>query len=148
MVDDISRRMRAIRRQNTAAEIALQSALKKIRHRFRTHVRIGSCAPDLLFRTSRLAVFVDGDFWHGRLLVEQGEAALANSFRSRPRAFWRAKIARNVARDRRQTNWLRRHGWSVVRLWERDVLRDAHAAAALVAKRLAQRKRQRLRGAA
>jgi DNA mismatch endonuclease (patch repair protein) len=69
--------------------------------------------PDFVFPVRRLAVFVDGCFWHG--CPRHG---------TRPRghaAFWRAKFRRNRARDRRDTRRLRRAGWQVLRLWEHDL---------------------------
>ena len=71
--------------------------------------------PDFLFRRNRLAIFVDGCFWHG----------CPRCFR-RPksnRKFWDAKIARNRDRDRRVNRELRRFGWRVLRIWEHDIPR-------------------------
>ena len=68
--------------------------------------------------SARVAVFCDGDFWHGRNWprLRTQLARRANS------TYWIAKIGANRTRDRRQTNLLRRLGWSVVRVWETDVL--------------------------
>lgn len=142
---DVSSRMRAVRRRDTVAERELQGALSRLRLRFQTHSQILGCRPDIVSRTGRLATFVDGDFWHGRLLLERGRRALYQSFRPRSRAFWVAKIERNVARDFRQTRILRRHGWAVVRLWERDVLKNPNAAAEFVARRVRERRQKLLR---
>jgi DNA mismatch endonuclease, patch repair protein len=131
--------MRAVARRDTAPERKVQAALRAASIRFQTHVPILGCVPDLVIRSARLAVFVDGDFWHGRLLVESGAAALRRSFNSN-RAFWLAKIHRNVERDQRQTRRLRRNGWSVVRLWEGDVLREPTAAVDRVARRMSDRR--------
>ena len=144
----VSSRMRAVRRSNTDAELALQTGLRQRRVKFVAHERVLGCRPDVVLTECRVAVFVDGDFWHGRQLVELGLGALTRSFRTR-RSFWVAKIARNVARDWRQTCRLRRHGWSVLRLWEKEVLRQPAAAAAQVARRVNERDaRQRRRDAA
>jgi DNA mismatch endonuclease, patch repair protein len=131
--------MRAVRRSGTDGEIELEIALRRERLQFKTHLPILNCRPDIVFATGRLVVFVDGDFWHGRLLLEFGAVALENSFGERSRSFWVAKIRRNVARDLRQVRRLRRHGWGVVRLWEKDVLQCPQAAAALVRRRLRKR---------
>jgi DNA mismatch endonuclease (patch repair protein) len=69
--------------------------------------------PDLLIRNGRIAVFVDGCFWHG--CPKCGHIPKTN------KAYWRAKIARNRARDARITRRLRKVGFSVVRLWECDL---------------------------
>jgi DNA mismatch endonuclease (patch repair protein) len=69
--------------------------------------------PDFVFAARRLAVFVDGCFWHG--CPRHGTRPRGNA------GFWREKFRRNRARDRRDTRRLRREGWSVVRLWEHEL---------------------------
>ena len=69
--------------------------------------------PDFVFPVRRLAVFVDGCFWHG--CPRHGTRPRGNA------AFWRAKFRRNRARDRRDTRRLRRAGWQVLRLWEHEL---------------------------
>jgi DNA mismatch endonuclease (patch repair protein) len=66
--------------------------------------------PDFVFPKLKLAVFVDGCFWHG---CRWHGAQPANN-----RAFWQKKLAANKARDRLVTQLLRRRGWRVVRIWE------------------------------
>ena len=66
--------------------------------------------PDFVFRAAKVAVFVDGCFWHG---CPRHATMPANN-----RAFWRAKLARNAARDREVTRALRKAGWRVMRVWE------------------------------
>lgn len=128
--------MRSVRRRGTEAELRLEAALREGCLCFRTHVELLGCTPDIVFSADRLVVFVDGDFWHGRLMLERGPIAFRRSFRGRSRTFWIAKITRNIDRDARQVRRLRRHGWSVMRLWEKDVLKDPSACAAAVARRL------------
>jgi DNA mismatch endonuclease (patch repair protein) len=81
--------------------------------------------PDIVFRRARVVVFCDGDFWHGRRRRER----LDKLARGANAPYWTAKIAANAARDRRTTRVLRAAGWTVVRLWETDVLRDVRRAA-------------------
>ena len=66
--------------------------------------------PDFVFRVEKLAVFVDGCFWHG--CPRHGTMPASN------RAFWEAKLTRNAARDREVTRTLRKAGWRVIRVWE------------------------------
>jgi DNA mismatch endonuclease (patch repair protein) len=136
----VSSRMRAVSRANTDAEKLLQTALRRRRLYFRTHAQTLGCRPDMVFRSSRVVVFVDGDFWHGRTLVDGGPRALKQAFRRDSRSFWVEKITRNVTRDQRQTRRLRRHGWSVMRFWRREILTDSCSVAAVIAKRVARRK--------
>jgi DNA mismatch endonuclease (patch repair protein) len=69
--------------------------------------------PDFVFAARRLAVFVDGCFWHG--CPRHGARPRGNA------AFWREKFRRNQARDRRDSRNLRRAGWKVLRLWEHEL---------------------------
>jgi DNA mismatch endonuclease (patch repair protein) len=69
--------------------------------------------PDFVFAARRLAVFVDGCFWHG--CPQHGTRPRGNA------AFWRAKFRRNQARDRRDARRLERAGWKVLRLWEHEL---------------------------
>lgn len=131
--------MRAVSRANTDAEKRLQTALRHRRLRFKKHVHILGCCPDIVIHSSRVVVFVDGDFWHGRKLLDCGLRALKQTFRQDKQEFWVRKITRNVKRDQKQTRRLRRHGWSVMRLWRREILTDAFSAAALIAKRVSRR---------
>lgn len=72
--------------------------------------RAGRVRPDFVFHRERVAVFVDGCFWHG--CPRHGTQPRQN------RKFWREKIARNQARDALTTRGLRRNGWRVLRIWE------------------------------
>lgn len=136
----VSERMRAVRRRGTRCELLLEAALKGRGLRVSTHQTVHGCTPDMLIRGIRLALFVDGDFWHGRKAQEFGLHTLKRTFRGKSRAFWIAKIQRNVGRDIGQTLTLRRRGWSVVRIWERDVLKDADDVARRVVRRVARRR--------
>jgi len=69
--------------------------------------------PDFLFRESRLALFVDGCFWHG--CSKHCKIPASN------RAFWKKKFAANKARDRRVNRELHKLGWRVIRIWEHDL---------------------------
>lgn len=84
--------------------------------------------PDLIFVGARVAVFCDGDFWHGR----DWPTRQAKLERGANAAYWSAKIARNIERDLRNTTLLEQDGWHVIRLWETDIKRDLRAAACCV----------------
>ena len=100
-------------RGNKATELALASLFR--RHGltgWRRHQPVFG-KPDFVFPKLRLAVFVDGCFWHGCPIHA-----------TKPRnnaAFWRKKLAANRARDRKVNRTLRAAGWRVVRLWEHDL---------------------------
>ena len=106
--------MRANRKVDTSPELRLRSALHRRGLRFRKHFRIDVGAvrvtPDVVFPRRRLAVFVDGCFWHG--CPEHGTRPATNV------GYWSAKLARNRERDARVNDALGLAGWEVLRLWE------------------------------
>jgi DNA mismatch endonuclease, patch repair protein len=132
-----SRVKRANRRRDTLHEILLRRELWRMGLRFRKNVESMVGKPDIVFKSVRVVVFCDGDFWHGRnwrslkSKLEQG----SNS------TYWSAKIARNVERDKQNTALLEAAGWRVIRLWETDVKRDPLAAATLI-KNIVEERRQ------
>jgi DNA mismatch endonuclease (patch repair protein) len=110
----------ASKKSETKGEIALRRLCRELGLiRLRGNVSTLPGRPDLVHRRMRLAIFCDGDFWHGRRLVSRIQR-LARGHNS---DYWVRKIRSNVARDRRITRTLRRQGWKVVRVWESDVLR-------------------------
>lgn len=120
--------MSAVRGKNTRPELALRRALHARGLRFRVHYRATVGRPDLAFPTQKVAVFVDGDFWHGNSWRIRGERSLkAQLSRWNNSDFWIEKIKGNVARDRRVTRELEAAGWKVIRLWESEVLGDLDA---------------------
>ncbi len=119
---------RANRGTDTAHELLLRRALWRLGLRYRKHAAHLPGKPDLAFASARLAVFCDGDFWHGRDW-RRLRARLAK--RHNPE-YWLAKIGRNRARDRENNAALERQGWAVLRLWESDIKRAPAEAAALV----------------
>lgn len=128
--------MKAVKGRDNQAEVLLRKELWRRGFRYRLYCSKIRGRPDLAFASRRTVVFVDGDFWHGRLLVEQGIAALSRQFRPEKRKWWRKKITGNVRRDQEVTARLKQEGWRVVRMWETDILRDPEAAANAVARKL------------
>jgi DNA mismatch endonuclease, patch repair protein len=123
-----SAHLRGRRKVDTAPEIMLRQALHRLGARFRLHRTLApGCTPDLVLPGRRIAVFVDGDFWHscpahGRQTPFTGPNA----------PLWTEKMQRNRARDQRSTDLAQAAGWRVVRLWECVVRRDPTAAASAV----------------
>jgi DNA mismatch endonuclease, patch repair protein len=120
-----SANMRANRRTDTKPELALRRALHKRGYRFRKDYRLDldggrRVRPDIAFTARRVAVFVDGCFWHA--CPEHGSKPRANDW------YWTPKLARNVERDRVADETLASAGWQVVRIWEHDSLEQALAA--------------------
>lgn len=110
--------MKKIKSKNSKAEIILRKALWKAGYRYRLHVKGITGKPDVVFPKSRIVVFVDGDFWHG-YEWEKKKAKLSSN-----RAYWIPKIERNMQRDKEVTKSLNENGWTVIRLWEHEVIND------------------------
>lgn len=104
--------MSRVRSFDTAPERIFRSALHQRGLRFRKHVASLPGRPDVVFSSARVAVFVDGRFWHGYRLP-RWKAALP--------PFWQEKIEKNRRRDRRNFARLRRAGWIVIRIWDHDL---------------------------
>jgi DNA mismatch endonuclease (patch repair protein) len=128
-----SRMMAAVRNKDSKAELALRRALHARGLRYRLHARDVIGHPDVVIRSRRLAVFVDGDMWHGNEHRRRGLPSLADLFPTRTE-WWVAKIERNIRRDQEVNTELTARGWTVVRVWESEVLRDPQQAADAVLK--------------
>ena len=114
--------------EGLAAELALRRELHARGLRYRLHARDIIGRPDVVVRKYRIAVFVDGDFWHGNAWKLRGLPSLEALFPTRTE-WWVSKIRRNIARDREVTDTLRESGWNVIRVWESEILDDPAAAA-------------------
>lgn len=115
--------MSRVRAINTRMEVELRSSLHRQGFRFRKNVAALPGKPDIAFLREKLAIFVDGDYWHARILQESGEDALRASLKTNNREFWVTKLQRNCERDIAVTNALEELGWLVMRLWESDLKR-------------------------
>jgi DNA mismatch endonuclease, patch repair protein len=104
--------MARVRSRNTDVELRLRTELRRIGVRYRIHFKVPG-TPDLAFPAARLALFIDGCFWHG--CPSHYTLPATNS------DFWRAKLERNRSRDNRVDSELRAMGWRVVRLWEHQI---------------------------
>lgn len=116
-----SRTMSAVRSSNTTPERLLRAALHRAGVRFRlgqtVQLDTRTVRPDLVFRQRRVAVFVDGCFWHR--CPEHFRMPASNI------EYWKPKIARNVSRDSQTDSELRDAGWAVIRIWEHEDPREA-----------------------
>jgi len=119
-----SANMKANRRTNTKPELAVRSALHAMGYRYRKDFRLDLPArrvrPDIAFTGRKVAVFIDGCFWHA--CPEHGSKPKNNEW------YWSPKLLKNVQRDRAADAALHDAGWTVVRLWEHVPVQDAVAA--------------------
>lgn len=122
---DRSENMARIRGRDTTPEVLLRNALWHQGVRYRKNLRVLGIRPDIVFLKAKLAVFVDGCFWHG-----------CPEHYVRPRssnpAFWAAKLATNTERDERQMSRLEADGWRVIRIWEHQVMDGLEDAVRLI----------------
>jgi len=129
---EIKRRNRST---DTKHERVLRDELWRLGLRYRknsTHL-IGK--PDLVFMLARVAVFCDGDFWHGRQWTQLQEKLS----KGHNQQYWCSKIAANRSRDRRVSRTLRRQGWKVIRVWETDIQKDPARIASAIMKTIQSR---------
>lgn len=105
--------MAAIRSTNTSPERSVFKELRKRGTYFQRHYKKVLGSPDIAMPSRKIAVFIDGDFWHG-FRYPIWKRRLKNSF-------WRKKIERNRKRDRLYHGKLRKTGWKVLRVWEHEI---------------------------
>ena len=110
-----SKLMSKIKSRNTKPEILLRKALWKegIRYRVSNKKIIGK--PDISIKKHKLAIFVDGEFWHGYNWSEKKQKIKSN------REYWIKKIEGNIARDKKNNQKLKEKGWIVIRYWEKQI---------------------------
>jgi DNA mismatch endonuclease, patch repair protein len=114
--------MQANRRADTKPEIALRRALHARGYRYRKDLRVDlpggvRVRPDIVFTARKVAVFVDGCFWH--VCPQHGRQPASNEW------YWTPKLRRNMERDEIADEALKAAGWKVVRLWEHESLSSA-----------------------
>ena len=119
--------MSRVRSSGSQLETVLGKALWHVGLRYRKQYPIFG-KPDFVLVNQRIAIFCDSEFWHGYRWGRRRKSEHKSN-----RTYWFAKIERNRARDRRVNRQLRNNGWVVIRLWEREILRNADACAAKIA---------------
>ncbi len=129
-----SRTMARVKAADTGPEVALRKALYALGARgWRCHRSALPGKPDVAFGRARVAVFVDGAFWHGHP---------SKYWPGRCSPYWDKKIARNRERDREVDSRLRTLGWRVIRLWDFEIEPDPESAARRVLRCVRARRRQ------
>jgi DNA mismatch endonuclease, patch repair protein len=116
----MSARMSLLRRRDNAHELALRRELYTLGLRYRVHFPVPNATRrtiDIAFTRRKVAVFVDGCFWHG--CVDHGTSPRSNS------EWWRQKLQANRQRDRDTDRLLNEQGWTVLRIWEHEPLEVA-----------------------
>jgi DNA mismatch endonuclease (patch repair protein) len=115
--------MSRIRGKGTKPELFVERLLVEKGITFEKHPKMFG-KPDFLLPEYSIVIFTDGDFWHGYRMGPKKLAVMSE--------FWRVKISGNKARDRRVNAFLRREGWTIVRVWEHDIRRKPEAVVARI----------------
>lgn len=115
--------MSAVKSKDTRVEVALRKELFRRGMRFRKNMKSLRGKPDIVFTKVKLAVFCDGDFWHGHNWAIRGYGSFEQEM-ERYSPQWATKIRNNVSRDERITKELTEAGWTVLRIWESDIKKD------------------------
>ena len=95
----------------------LSSKLYPLGYRYRKHYKQLPGNPDIVFLKQRVAVFLDGDFWHGYNLKKLGKGV--------PKKYWLPKIEGNIKRDKKNNLKLQKEGWTVLRFWEHEIQKNS-----------------------
>ncbi len=103
--------MSRIRSKNTKIDLKMKRILSDTSYKFEMYPKMFG-SPDFVLERKRIAIFCDGDFWHGFRYEEKKKPA---------KKFWRDKIQNNMSRDKKVSRKLRSDGWSVLRFWEHDI---------------------------
>lgn len=115
---EISKRMSQVHLKRGKAETMLAKALWHSGYRYRLNYKRLPGSPDIAITKYRIAVFVDGEFWHGYQWDVRKDRLKSN------RNYWIEKIEENITRDSRNDTSLRSQGWVAVHFWEKEVIRD------------------------
>ena len=126
--------MSQVRNRDTDLESLVRSRLFRRGWRFRKHISSLPGTPDIVFGRQRIAVFIDGDFWHG-YRFPRWEKSLPE--------FWATKIQKNIRRDRKNFATLRRMSWQVIRIWQHEIKQDLDGSVERIEKLLMRRPRDR-----
>lgn len=108
--------MSKIRSENTKVERLVFCELRKRKIYFQKHYKRAKGKPDIALPNKKKAVFIDGDFWHGRNFSKQRKRL--------PKKYWLAKIDNNIKKDRKNRATLRKDGWKVLRVWEKETIKN------------------------
>ena len=125
-----SKIMRAIKSKNTKEEVRLAKALWHRGHRYRKNDRTIFGTPDLSFKKYKIAVLVDGEFFHGKDW-EKVKTRLDSN-----KEYWIKKIERNQERDIEVNQYLASKGWKVLRFWSKDVKQKCYTTVRTIEKEI------------
>ena len=124
---DVSAIMAKVHSRDTAVELLLRKALREKGMRYRLCQAKLPGKPDIVLTSKKIAIFIDGDYWHGGQWYRRNLSSLEEQFRvsdSKKLEYWTKKIRKNMDRDADSTSALLSEGWQVIRFWESDIERN------------------------
>ncbi|MCL9805027.1 very short patch repair endonuclease [Flavobacterium amniphilum] len=125
-----SRNMAAIKSTGTKSEVKLAKALWHLGYRYRKNDKTVFGKPDLTFKKYKLAVFVDSEFFHGKNWETEKHRIKTNI------DFWHKKIERNIERDKEVNTFLQENGWTILRFWDKEIMKNIDDCIAEIQKHL------------
>jgi DNA mismatch endonuclease (patch repair protein) len=118
--------MSHIRSSDTKPEIFFRKALWKMGIRYRKNVKGLFGKPDIAIKKYKVAIFIDGDFWHGANW-EKRHFSSREEMLSSYTDYWQKKIRRNIERDNEVNEYYRNSSWTILRFWQSDIEKDLNA---------------------
>jgi DNA mismatch endonuclease (patch repair protein) len=110
-------------KRDTKPELRLRQGLWRRGFRYRTNVPNLPGIPDIIFGKAKVAIFCDGDFWHGK----DWQSRKTKLRKGTNAEYWIAKIEHNMKRDRINSRALQKKGWTVLRFWESEIQHNIHS---------------------
>ncbi len=132
-IEQRHKNMQAIKNKDTKIEIQLRKELWSRGIRYRKNVKEVFGKPDIVFKSKKIAVFCDSEFWHGYKWKEKQDEIKSH------RDFWIPKIEKNIKRDKEVNAALEAEGWMVLRFWGNEIKKNVEACADLIVAALKER---------
>ena len=126
--------MQAIRAKDTKIECIIRKRLWDMGYRYRKNYKRLIGKPDIVFTKYKIAIFCDSEFWHGKDYGKSVGRIGTNQ------EYWKQKIARNIERDKEVNEQLQKEGWTVIRFWEKDIIKDTDRCIQLIVDTIEQKR--------
>lgn len=115
---EVSKRMSRLSKKKSKVEKILSRALWHKGYRYRLNYNALPGSPDIVITKYKIAIFVDGEFWHGKDF-DKKKSNIKNN-----KTYWIEKIEENMERDKRNDNLLKGQGWIVIHFWSKEILNN------------------------
>ena len=122
--------MSRIRATENAVEIMLRKELWRRGYRYRKNDRSVFGKPDVVLKTKKIAIFCDSRFWHGIEYIKEGKLPSTN------KRFWKEKLIKNINRDKLVNRTLKKEGWTIIRLYDKNIRKDLKKCADKIEKKI------------